>query len=494
MSDDVTKKVLQLPQTKKAPAPKYDDATGYVPLPAELQQKEPKDYTFLTEYERFSRKWSARSPAASHEAVALHVLSAAAAGRVEYEYGGRQRAALYQFVVAPSTLYAKTTVANIGRELLGAAGLDRVLIGRATPQSFYDQCLQKLPADYDALPADKQQQALERVGTAGQRAWIADEFGAWAAAMLREGSVYYDFRSLLLEIYDGQQVVERSTRTHGTNAIQYPTLSLLALSTYAHVESIAGANSPFWRDGLLARFGFITTADDEVHSNAPFPNERKELPSVLVETLREFDRYLGPAHVEVSPIYDQASKDGKKVLRHDVTVQRINAYCVSLSSEVHAASERYDSWLRDTAAEIIPDDLVANYCRMSDRVLKIAALLCALDKRTAIQLRDWQKGLAIVERQRRTLHWTYERLTNASSSVDAAKRTEDVLRFVTTERCVTARQILQKFRRRFSNSRELQLELGALVKAGELHSVEVGRRTLYATNVQDLDQERKVAQ
>lgn len=495
MTDGVTVNLVTLPATKRAPVMSFDEPAAYVELPDHLRSPEPNDFPFLTEYVRFSRKWSPRSPAAAHEAVALHVLSAAAAGRVEYEYGSRQRAALYQFVVADSTLYAKTTAANIGRDLLAAAGLDRVIIGRATPQSFFDQCLQKLPADYDTLPADKQQKILERVGTAGQRAWIADEFGSWAAAMLREGSVYYDFRSLLLEIYDGPHTVERSTRTYGTAAIQDPTLSLFALSTFAHVESIAGAHSPFWRDGLLARFAFVTTAEGEQHSNAMFPNERRELPPSLVETLQDFDRYLGYPSVSVQPVYDSTSKDGKRVLRNDVTVARSNVFYANLSQETYEAAGNYDSWLRNTAASgEIPEDLVANYGRMADRVLKIAALLCALEKRTTVQLRDWQKGLAIVERQRQSLHWTYERLTSKSGSVDAARRSDDVLRFVTTERVATARQILQKFRRRFASRRDLQLELDSLVLAGELFRVDGARNSvLYATNSQDLDSVRKVA-
>lgn len=487
---DIETKLQRLALTRRA---KPTDQTNveridYVALPDDMVYDEPHDYDFLRDFVKFSSKWSPRSPAASHEAVALHILSAAAAGRVVYDYGGRHRTSLYQFLVAPSTLYAKTTVANIGRDLLSEAGLRRVVIGRATPQSYFDQCLEKVPTDFDAMSTDDQTRIRERLQNAAQRAWTADEFGAWAASMLREGSVYYEFRSLLLEIYDSPEYVEMSTRTHGTLPVRRPTLALFALSTYAHVAKIASAGSPFWRDGLLARFDFITTTDDEVHNDEPFPPGTRVFPRELVGGLRNYDAMLGHADVDIRPVMETMQNGKEKMLRMDVEVRPQLPFVVRLSNDVYTAVDRYDRFLRRCIADGLVEDLHASYGRMPDRALRIACLLASYDGRNECELRDWKKAQCIVERRRQCLHWTYERLTDRAISTERVSRTDALLRYVATERCVSAREIQTKFRRQFPTGiLELTRELDALVAAGELHSVEGKRgRRLYAIDAGSL--------
>lgn len=487
---DVESKLRRLATDRRA---KTKDQTkvqsvDYVALPDDMVYDEPNNYQFLRDFVKFSSVWSPRSPAASHEAVALHILSAAAAGRVVYDYGGRHRTSLYQFLVAGSTLYAKTTVANIGKDLLSEAGLGRVVIGRATPQSFFDQCLEKVPNDFDALSSTDQTRIRERLQNAAQRAWTADEFGAWAASMLREGSHYYEFRSLLLEIYDSPEYVEMSTRTHGTLPARRPTLSLFALSTYGHVTKIASAGSPFWRDGLLARFDFITTADGEEHNDAQFPPGQRVFPRELVDGLRRYDAMLGHAKVVISPVTETLNNGKEKTLRQDVEVRPQLPFVVSLSKDVYEAVHRYDCFLRKCIADGLVEDLHASYGRMPDRALRIACLLASYDGRNECELRDWKKAQCIVERRRQCLHWTYERLTDVSGAAEKVSRTDGILRYVGTERCVSARDIQTKFRRQFpSGMVELLRELDALVETGELHSVEPRKgRRLYAVDAESL--------
>ena len=85
MSDNLTVKILQLPTTAPRTDKLKDDST-FVPLPKELQIAEPNNYKFLRELVSFSQKWSPRSPKASHEAIAVHTLCAAAAGRVVFDF------------------------------------------------------------------------------------------------------------------------------------------------------------------------------------------------------------------------------------------------------------------------------------------------------------------------------------------------------------------------------------------------------------------------
>lgn len=488
MSDALKTKVLQLAQAKKTTRSVSAETTDFVELPDHLRYDEPNDYKFLRDYVQFSSRWSPRSPVASHEAVALHILSAAAAGRVVYDYGGRNRASLYQFLVAPSTLFAKTTVANIGADLLKESGLLRVVIGRATPQSFFDQCLEKVPDDYDSMTIEEQTRVRERLQNAAQRAWTADEFGAWATSMLREGSVSYEFRSLLLQIYDSPDEVYMSTRTYGTSPLRNPTLSLFALSTYTDLYKLAGPNSTFWRDGLLARFDWITTADGEQHTNDQFPKGQRQFPTHMVETLRTYDAMLGRASVSVTPVREQLNNGKEKTLRNDVIVQRCPEFVVSIDSDVYEAVGAYDNWLRDTIADGLVVDLQPNYGRIADRCLRIACLLASSESRPVCTMRDWTKALAIVERRRRCLHWIYDRLTSGSQEQERVAKTDAILRYITTERCVSLRDIQQKFRRQYPTGvAELQRELDTLVAAGELHPAKLTRnRVFYAVDAAEL--------
>jgi hypothetical protein len=461
----------------------------YRALPDDLCYDEPFDYLFLRDYVQLSSKWSPRSPAAAHETVALHILSSAAAGRVLYRYGTKDRRAfLYHYLVAPSTLYAKTTAANIGTDLLTAAGLGRVLIGRATPSSFLQQQQETVPQDWEQLPSDVRERIQLRLENAAQRSWSAEEFGTWAVGMLRDNSTYSEFLSLLLEIYDSPEYTERSTRKHGMESLQRPALSLYALSTYADVQKIAGANTEFWKNGLLARFAIVTTAEDERHNNDPFPYGSMEFPRSLVDGLRRFDERLGRTRVEIVPQTETLQNGKEKTTRYDLRLQRYPETVVELSPEVYEAVHRYDSWLRDVISAGLPPDLSPSYGRMADRVVRIAALLAAYEDRGLCDMRDYSKAQAIVERGRLCLHWTYERLTDSATTFSQVTRTDEVLRYVATERIATARQIQQKFRKRFpSGIQELTRELDALVAAGELHCVHgtKGRRT-YAVNLEDL--------
>jgi hypothetical protein len=470
--------------------------TYFVPAPESITGTEPDDYEFLRDYVNFSRHWSPRSVRASHETVALWVLSSAAAGRVVFHYGGQQRAFLYQFLVASSALYAKSTVAGIGRDVLEAAGLARVQIGRATPQSFFDQCVEKVPSDWSSRSAEQQTRVLDKLRNAGQRSWYADEFGAWSESMLREGSVNYQFRELLLQIFDSPEEIEYSTVGRGEQYIFRPTLSLLAVSTYADLRRIAAAGSPLWRDGLFSRFAWVTTDDDESPSDEDFPRGQRVLPTSSVRLLQEFDAMLGRPAVSVSPVYDQ-SGNGKgkepKIVRHDVKVERPAEYVVDLSDEFRDALHSYDVFTRkQVSSDDFPEDLQSSYGRFAAVCARTAVLLAASEFRTECTLRDFRKAVAITERSRRSLHLTYYRLTDRTGAAEKVARTDALLRYVATQRVVALREIHRRFHREYPQGvREVETELDALVRAGDLHVVQLKRKQKqYAVDAHYLEELR----
>jgi hypothetical protein len=130
---------------------------------------------------------------------------------------------------------------------------------------------------------------------------------------------------------------------------------------------------------------------------------------------------------------------------------------------------------------------------MVNRTLRIACLLASYEKRTTVELRDFAKARAIVERRREFLHLTYRRLTDVAGEAERVQRTDRILQFVAARRTASAREIQAKFRRDYpSGFAELLRELDSLVSSGELKCVQPrAKRRLYAVDfdaLQELEQ------
>lgn len=492
--DKVRSKLTALARVEESKQSVDKDRETIPSLPKELAYKEPAGYKFLEEYIAHSNKWSPRSPAAMHEATALWVLSAAAAGRVRYHDGKERKTTLYQLVVAESSTARKTTGADIGKDLLKEAGLGRVLIGRATPQSFFDQCLEKVPADYEEMPEEKKKQIKERLLSVAQRAWYTDEFGSWAVAMLNPNSVAYGFLELLLEVYNGPSEYSQSTRTYGTMAMEEPTLAFLGATTFAHLSKIAGKGSMLWRDGFMPRMAIVCPPPTEQPSKARWPEGRQQLPTSLVRALRDYDQKLGRDSIAIVPRYGAGQQAGKKPVGYDVQRTHAQKYELELSREAYEASYAYDDFTIDCIAtpRLLPVDLHACYGRLRDRALRIAALLASLEggAKPVITLRDWQKAQAIVERQRYSLHYAYDVLTGQASKWQEETLAEEVYNFIASKGVVTFRDIQRRYGSRevFKTVERARRELDAICKEYNVATRTVNKGSqIYAVREEKID-------
>ena len=429
---------------------------------------------------KYSRKWSPSGWDGLHEAVGLWVLSTAAAGRVAYHDGRVNRTSLYLLAVAQSTLFAKSETVNRGMTALEAAGLDHLLIGHATPHSYFDQCLVKAPDNYDTMSAVEQARVKLRLRHAAQRGWDADEFGSWAKSMMREGSVMHDFRRLLLKIYDEPKSLAWSTRTHGTTEMQSPSLALMALTSWSHLQPIAGEGSEFWSDGLLARFAVTTPPPDVAACLDPFPEGECVPPAKIVDDLRRLDDMLGHPKVTIETRKDD---DDKRRKITTATVTPPPPFVVTIEPDARQAANDYRRWLTlRLQGHGVPDDMAASYGRMRARALKIAALIAAVEREPVVDLRRWRIAQAIVERQRLALHWAYERLTGDDVQGRPMSTTDRVLEFVADQRIASQRTIHRHFARAYKDAAACSRDLHAMVLSGDLHVVERGRTKLYAVD------------
>lgn len=492
--DKVRSKLTALARVEESKQSVDKDRETIPSLAKELAHKEPTGYKFIEEYIAHSKKWSPRSPEGMHEATALWVLSAAAAGRVRYHDGKERKTTLFQLVVADSSTFRKSTGADIGKDLLKEAGLGRVLIGRATPQSFFDQCLEKVPADYEDLPEEKKERIRERLQSVAQRAWYADEFGSWAVSMLNPNSVAYGFLELLLEVYNCPSEYSQSTRTYGTLAMEEPTLALLASTTYAHLIKIAGKGSALWRDGFIARMAMVTASPTELPSKERFPEGKQQFAPSLVRALSDYDQKLGRDSVAIIPRYGAGQQAGKKPVGYDIQRTHAQKYELELSREAYEASYAYDDFAIDciSTPRLVPADLHSSYARLRDRALRIAALLASLEggAKPLITLRDWQKAQAIVERQRYSLHYAYDVLTGQASKWQEETLAEEVYNFIASKGVVTLREIQRRYPRRegFTTVERARRELDAICKEYNVATRTVNKGSqLYAIREEKLD-------
>src|SRR5712691_745401 len=137
-------------------------------------------YQWLSEYEQYSRIASPEGYDDFHPACGLWILSTVAARRV---YLPLQRKKIYPslFLVltARTTLFAKTTTAEVAKEVLYTSGLGWLLgADKITPQKLMsDMAGTRLPDTYSELPPQRQGRIKQRLAMPGHLGWYYDEFG-----------------------------------------------------------------------------------------------------------------------------------------------------------------------------------------------------------------------------------------------------------------------------------------------------------------------------
>jgi len=137
------------------------------------------------------------TPALFHQSYGLSLLATAVARRVYIRASDDLiYPNLYMLLVAPSTLYAKTTGLNVSLKLLEMAGMKNFLLPTGvTPQSLITELTNRTPPTFnDWSRDDKKDWQDERLFSA-QRAWWMDEARQSAGSLQTEkhgGFVRFD--------------------------------------------------------------------------------------------------------------------------------------------------------------------------------------------------------------------------------------------------------------------------------------------------------------
>lgn len=482
-TEAVREAVITLTKTEKSltrlisgelpPPQESNESPNCVPLPDSAYLPEHLSdgaSPWLDEYITFSRKWSPRAYEGFHEAVGLWILSTIAARRVMLPHGGRCYTPLFIALTARTSLYSKSTTADIGTSVLAAAGLDWLLASdESTPQKFIQSMAGMLPANYGSMDFEEQEHVKRQLAFSGQRGWFYEEFGQHLAAMSRENGAMADFKGILRRLDDCKEKFSRETVTRGNETVYSPYIALLAGLTPADIKPYAKSGGAMWHDGFWARFAFITPPNDTPKLDR-FPKGTRTIPSTLVMPLRYWHERLGTPELTIS-----LDKEEKYQWQRGPLPERI----CSWDDDVYEAYYAYDVALRQLLqrTEYKHGDFDGNYARFPAKAIRIALILASLENGGHIDIRHWARAQQITERWRQSLHNLYDQL-NQSDQSEAEKTEDKIIRVIQHLEQATVREVSQRVAGIDTANTRSKLE--DLVQAGVIEKKRIGKTEKYS--------------
>lgn len=425
---------------------------------------------WLDEYIAFSRRWSPQSYDGFHEACGLWVLATVAARRVMLPFGGDKFTPLYTALCARTSIWAKSTAANIAKETITAVGLSQLLAPDiSTPQAFLRRLAERIPADYGKESPEAQALHQAALAFAGQRGWWHEEFGTHLAGMMREGGAMADFRGHLRILDDCPPSYAYDTVGHGLTIIKRPYLALLANLTPADLAPFARKGGALWGDGYFARFAFVTPPAGAERSHERFPDGWRIIPPSLTRPLRAWHEQLGIPEVEITERLDD---NGKRTGEFQLIVTPVDPRRCALGAGVVDAFYRYREALIDLVDASDNHDLDGSYTRFAEKALRVAMLLASLSNSGRIEIEHWARAQQIAERWRASLHHLIDQLGQSEDSPDRILE-DKINRLFTRHPALTAREAGRYLH---ISTGEAERMLDQLVKGGALQA-EAGKRT-----------------
>ena len=421
-------------RTGDTPGPQPSDHYACPELPAYARidtDQATNASLFLNDYIAFSTKWAPRAYEGFHEAVALFVLATVAARRIRIEFGPRGvYTSLYMALTARTTLFTKTTAADIGLALLEQAGLDALLADDdASPQAFLRSLTRYVPTNYGDLSAEEQARLTQQMAFTAQRGWFYEEWGQHLEAMMQRHGFMASFRGILRRLDDHKARYVYTTISRGSDVLYKPYLTLLANVTPADLQPFVRAGSALWRDGYIARMAFVTPDTGDGGENE-FTEGPMTFPQYFATTLTAWHKRLGIPWCRIEPTSDDNGKS-KGAPAYKVTSGVLTEKVYTLSPQVREAYYKYDKALRELTRQRQSEDLDGSYGRFPMKALRIAGLLASLHDDNGsytIWPSQWARGQQIAEHWRRDLHRLRAQVREPERPSRQAIREETVLR------------------------------------------------------------------
>ncbi|HUV88180.1 MAG TPA: DUF3987 domain-containing protein [Anaerolineae bacterium] len=380
---------------------------------------------WLAAYVDYSAAVSPRSPRAFHEVIGLWIAGLAIARRLHLPLGhGGIFPNLYALLLAPTTLFAKSTALRVGYRLVDLVLPHLLLSADFTPESILDELAGIEPAGLQGQAAGIRELWQRGRNFAAQRGILLDEASGLFAGLRRDYMV--GTAELLLKLYDCTPTFRRHTKGAGFVVVRNAALSFLGATTPVSLRQAQVAAA--WVTGLWARFALVTPDGPPVYA-LPEMGDVAPPPS-LTGPLAHLAGELLPTSKFPDPPESQA---------------------VAISDEAFGAYRHYD---RAVAFDLLtgdaqPDErLWGTYGRLPTHALKVALALAALDWASGdrdaprIEIGHWARGQQVVEGWRASAHRCLHLLVDGADELGEEERVLRILRRA-GERGHTAREVGQ---------------------------------------------------
>lgn len=374
-------------------------------------------------YVPFSRKWSPRAPEIHHVGCGLWVLSTIAMRRVAAKEGRTvQYTPLSLQLVAPSSVWGKTTTARIAVDLLERLGLGWILSpSMITPEKLLKNLAGRcVPENYEVLDEWQKEIVRLKLAHSGQRGWYYAEFGQLLREMADSKGRNALFKAILLRMDDCEMTAQYDTIGRDLEEIELPYLAVLGTMTPECMKPYSGSESPLWGDGFYARFAFCcvplnrkkTQRDLE---NEQFPSDEGHFPAQILQPLRGFHERLGLRWCGIVPIDNEKGKGDKyRVVRGPIEEYPLTV--LSLHPSARKALNDYGNALALRAQDEDLAQFRSYYSRLRAKTLRMATLFAALQECGCVEIRHIARAQQIAEQFRQSIHQLGAHLSQGYSS------------------------------------------------------------------------------
>ena len=335
---------------------------------------------WLDDYLLHASTISPMTPELFHTAVGLVLASGIVARRLKVPMSfGDIFPNIFVLLLAPSTLWTKSTSIEIARRLLLAIAPHLLAARDSTVEAILSDLAGAEPSNFHSMgDADRERWKAER-NFAAQRTLIIDEMSSLLAS---SGKDYNGgLLEVFLKLYDCDPLITRSTRGQGRIVVRNSCLTMLGAAP--PVGMLPHLNDRLYVNGWWARFAMLTPETDRPEWKESAHHDAPELETSL---RRLYDRLPVPTWPEPP-----------------------QARAVIFGTGVHSAWARYDKACRyDLLTQSLSERLLPVYGRLPTQLLKVATLLAALDwgsgDAPTIELPHMARALGIVETWRASAH------------------------------------------------------------------------------------------
>ena len=446
---------------------------------------------WLDGYIQYSQQWATRSAHAFHEAVGLWMMSTVAARRICIHDRKRIYPNLFIAMIARSTLYGKSTAADLGNEALKQAGCGALVYeGHATPQAFLQDMSGYVDPEYGYVDSAEQERLCQRLAFASQCGWYLNEWGGMLKQMTRSESHMSAFHDLIRSLDDNVDRYTNRTVLRGRESIHQPYLAFLASATPSDLQLFLSPESRWWSDGFWPRFALVAPRLHEPPSDADAPEGLAVMPPDLVAMLHSWHVRLGIPVCTVEQIVDASNRPTNKWRR-----QVGNWTCTQLgfSAEARHAYRAYGhALLHLVQADKVPEHFASSYGRYAEKALRIAMLLasCAdTSDHPTVTLEHWAYAQRVTERWRTMLHEVVEMIEHSQPLSRDERIEQRVLHLLSSQGAQSVRDLRRHVHG--ASSGDILKALEHLVEAGIIRSVVQGQKTLFYVpgDYEDLDED-----